>query len=257
MKSLKFYVTVATLLMSATLVSAQDTDPTEVLISKTTTWVFDDLAPIDNGDNICENETYEWEGLYFKLVNGHKFQGYNGSWSGTFSDGTEWKTTCRIRTQNITYFLADYHVARAWSEATSSTDRCIALQTSVPGTLYVAFSSVYDKSGQYLNLYNRQTLVDTKELAEANVMQELKAETDVIDEDGEGKMIGGVFYIVPEQQVWIHAIRFVADDEETTGIADLCTTNKTDGKCYNLAGQEIGNPQKGLYIKNGKKYIAR
>ena len=252
-----FMLIVASLLMPmyATTVFAQDTDPTHVYIDETKTWVFDDLAPINNGDNIFENETSEWEGLYFKLFSGHKFQGYSGNWSGTFSDRTEWKTSCRIRTQNIVDFLCDSHIARAWSNVTRYTDRCIALQTKVAGTLYVAFASVYEKAGQYMDLYNRQTLVDAKELAEKNVMQELKAHTDVIDEDGKGKMIGGVFYIVPEQQVWIYAIRFVADSN--TAIDEVNTDTSGNGNYYNLIGQEIVKPAKGLYIKDGKKYIVR
>jgi hypothetical protein len=86
-------------------------------------------------------------------------------------------------------------------------------------------------------------------------MQELKAHTDVIDEDGKGKMIGGVFYIVPEQQVWIYAIRFVADSN--TAIDEVNANTAGNGNCYNLIGQEIVKPAKGLYIKDGKKYIVR
>jgi hypothetical protein len=30
-----------------------------------------------------------------------------------------------------------------------------------------------------------------------------------------------------------------------------------DGKIYNLAGQQVNSVKKGIYIKNGKKYIAK
>ena len=30
-----------------------------------------------------------------------------------------------------------------------------------------------------------------------------------------------------------------------------------DGTIYNLKGQRVNQPQKGIYIKNGKSYIAK
>ena len=41
----------------------------------------------------------------------------------------------------------------------------------------------------------------------------------------------------------IHAVQYVKSD--------------TDGALYNLQGQRVKNPQKGIYIQNGKKYIAK
>jgi len=31
----------------------------------------------------------------------------------------------------------------------------------------------------------------------------------------------------------------------------------TDVAIYNLSGQRVVNPQKGIYIKNGRKYVIR
>lgn len=47
-------------------------------------------------------------------------------------------------------------------------------------------------------------------------------------------------------------------ENETTGINTVQGTkgSKADG-CYNLAGQRVSNPTKGLYIMNGKKYIVK
>ncbi|SFG59187.1 hypothetical protein SAMN05216383_12143 [Prevotella sp. KH2C16] len=50
---------------------------------------------------------------------------------------------------------------------------------------------------------------------------------------------------------------FVDDDSETTGISDIpaATTKANDGYYYSLDGRCVQNPQKGIYIQNGKKYI--
>ena len=45
---------------------------------------------------------------------------------------------------------------------------------------------------------------------------------------------------------------------ESTGINSLqVMTNETDGAYYNLQGMQIAQPQKGIYIKNGKKMIIK
>ncbi len=44
---------------------------------------------------------------------------------------------------------------------------------------------------------------------------------------------------------------------KTTGIQSLTTTPKVDDVIYSLSGQRVNNPQKGIYIKNGKKYIMK
>lgn len=47
-------------------------------------------------------------------------------------------------------------------------------------------------------------------------------------------------------------------ENEMTGIGNVQESkdSKADG-CYNLAGQRVSNPTKGLYIMNGKKYIVK
>jgi len=43
----------------------------------------------------------------------------------------------------------------------------------------------------------------------------------------------------------------------TTGISAATFTPSGNQPIYNLQGQRISKPKKGLYIQNGKKYIAR
>jgi len=48
------------------------------------------------------------------------------------------------------------------------------------------------------------------------------------------------------------------DASHPTGIAETMLSSKSSDKCYDLQGRCLnGKPQRGLYIKNGKKYVAR
>lgn len=51
----------------------------------------------------------------------------------------------------------------------------------------------------------------------------------------------------------------VDDFAETTGVQNVlgATTSTEDGVLYNLSGQRVCSPTKGLYIINGKKIFVR
>jgi hypothetical protein len=44
--------------------------------------------------------------------------------------------------------------------------------------------------------------------------------------------------------------------KSTSGICTINTVNTND-RIYNLQGQQIAKPQRGIYIQNGKKFIAK
>lgn len=46
-------------------------------------------------------------------------------------------------------------------------------------------------------------------------------------------------------------------DNETTGISNIKAIETSNGAFYNLAGQRIAQPTKGLYIVNGKKVVLK
>ena len=51
---------------------------------------------------------------------------------------------------------------------------------------------------------------------------------------------------------------FIALDEETTGIgATLMNSEKVNSEVYNLNGQRVAQPSKGLYIVNGRKVVIK
>ena len=49
------------------------------------------------------------------------------------------------------------------------------------------------------------------------------------------------------------------DDDETTDIENVTSDEETKDNdvYYNLNGQRVSNPQKGVYIHNGKKVIIK
>ena len=46
-------------------------------------------------------------------------------------------------------------------------------------------------------------------------------------------------------------------ESETSGISSVSTRSTKQGEFYNLAGQRVSNPTKGIYIVNGKKVIVK
>ena len=64
-------------------------------------------------------------------------------------------------------------------------------------------------------------------------------------------------YMVPEDVSGTRGIGYEFDDD-ATAIKDLMIFEDTEsGDYYNLQGQKVQNPGKGIYIKNGKKVIIR
>ena len=53
------------------------------------------------------------------------------------------------------------------------------------------------------------------------------------------------------------AREFFALDSETTSINAISNSHQTVDNCFNLAGQRVAQPKKGLYIKNGKKVVIK
>ena len=49
----------------------------------------------------------------------------------------------------------------------------------------------------------------------------------------------------------------VSKAKEVTGVKTVAAVVKNDGKYYNLRGQVVANPTKGLYIINGKKVVLK
>ena len=68
----------------------------------------------------------------------------------------------------------------------------------------------------------------------------------------------GKAYLQFDEEVAARELTFDFDSE-TTAISELTNTNLTNytNEYFNLAGQRVGNPTKGLYIVNGKKVVVK
>ena len=66
---------------------------------------------------------------------------------------------------------------------------------------------------------------------------------------------GKAYLQIPSAYVGAHEYFWFED--ETTGIETAKASQKTNGEFFNLAGQRVAQPAKGLYIVNGKKVIMK
>jgi hypothetical protein len=68
----------------------------------------------------------------------------------------------------------------------------------------------------------------------------------------------GKAYLQFDEEVAARELTFDFGSEETTGVADV-RSKMADGRSeyFNLAGQRVANPTKGLYIVNGRKVIIK
>ena len=75
--------------------------------------------------------------------------------------------------------------------------------------------------------------------------------------NGGTTVASGKAYLQLSQQASAGArvLRFA--DDETQGINAISTVKAADGAYYNLSGQRVNAPVKGLYIQNGKKMIVK
>lgn len=64
-------------------------------------------------------------------------------------------------------------------------------------------------------------------------------------------------FLYVSNETGAHSFDFISLDNETTGIETVKATQKMNGEFFNLAGQRVAQPTKGLYIVNGKKVIMK
>lgn len=70
--------------------------------------------------------------------------------------------------------------------------------------------------------------------------------------------ISAVFGFEIDNSVYVFNVTFVDVDTYDTGITTISADEtKSSGKIYDLSGRQVTNPQKGIYIQDGKKFIAK
>lgn len=71
-----------------------------------------------------------------------------------------------------------------------------------------------------------------------------------------GTLDAGKVYLDLEGVVGAHTLDIIFEESgEATGIAEVANKKAFNGEFYNLAGQKVAQPTKGLYIVNGKKVV--
>ncbi|MCI6559522.1 MAG: hypothetical protein MSA37_07895 [Prevotella sp.] len=114
------------------------------------------------------------------------------------------------------------------------------------------------------------TLVDIDPLATDATINEVTYTNYILNNGSNGigfykangkKVAAGKAYLrVPAEKVaGAKALTIVWNDGETTGIKDNYEFGimNSDAVTYDLSGRKVANPAKGLYIKNGKKFIVK
>lgn len=119
----------------------------------------------------------------------------------------------------------------------------------------VEFKGYCNGEGQtaYLSVLGTSTFNSTQYVYPDKTSSEAKSYTIALDEPVTGTL---PFKFTGDNQVVMVITLYVA----TTGIKEVhtMTLGDGDGKIYNLQGIEVKNPtQKGVYIKNGQKFIVR
>ena len=72
-----------------------------------------------------------------------------------------------------------------------------------------------------------------------------------------GTLQKGKAYLKVEGSVTAPSLGIVFDLGGTTGISATLNNERVNSEIYNLAGQRVAQPTKGLYIVNGKKVVIK
>jgi hypothetical protein len=198
-------------------------------ISENTTWDFSDL------EAGSYDHATDYNGLILRATTAtnHGITVSNGvlSIQGNQSGGVN----------NLVNFLKNNKEAA--DDLTNTTaDRCVAFNASVAGTTTATFSGASADGRKYQIFFKAMD----KDVVTEEV-QVAKAETEVSLTSTEP----GTFFISATQGYKLHSVTFSL---ASTDIKDVKSkkSNQT-GYYYNLSGQRVTNPQKGIYIYNGKK----
>ena len=171
--------------------------------------------------------------------------------SFTFSDGSKFSgqnfATLKSQSKN------DYSRQPAANEAVSEKNRLnIGFQTTVAGKIYIAFQSTSSPADDSkLRLVMNGAVVKEASLPDAAAKS---ARLDVLEYEA---MTAGTFFIDSYgASSNVFCVKFVPDG--TTGISTTSMRHDVMSHAlYNLSGQRVLKPSKGLYITNGKKVIIK
>ena len=147
---------------------------------------------------------------------------------------------CTTSTDTIVSFTMTSSIA---SEAVGDTlvGNLSTASLEVPDTCYILTSTESDgTTSYYWGKGNNNTVAQYRAYLDLGVFTEASDET------------------TAAKRGWLRMSLETDGDDGTTGIKEIATEEQSrydDDAFYNLSGVRVTNPQKGIYIRNGKKYI--
>ena len=165
-----------------------------------------------------------------------------------------------LTTANLPSGLAAYKV----TEATNSAVTLTAVNSTVAAGTGVILTGTAGES------YNIPVVATGTDISASNKLVASDGTSNVTDayvlSSGKFHPVQAAGIVIPAGKAYLpagsitssHALDIEFADGETTGIQSLeSQKNLLDGAFYNLAGQRVAQPTKGLYIVNGKKVIIK
>ena len=224
------------------------------VISEETSMGFDGET-VDNPTGLTTITNFNNTGFYLRGSNDYKIPlrvPGKDTRQFTFSDGTVYASQNFVTLQGQS--KNDYSSLPAANGGVSEASRLnIGFQTTVPGTVYVAFQSQSNPAdGSALRLVLNGNVVESASLQTAATKT---ARLDVLEYTATET---GTFFIDSyHSSSNIFYVRFVPTGESASimAVTKPQTTHHTE--VYNLNGQRVAHPVKGLYIINGKKVVIR
>lgn len=200
-------------------------------ISEAVTW---DFSGLEAG---TYDHAIDYNGLILRstTANNHSITVNNGvlSISGNINSA---KTA-----NNLEAYLADNNEA-ADNLTNTSADRCVAFNASVAGTTTATFSGASASGRKYQIFFkakDKEVQLQEIQVASAQTTISLTSEEP------------GTFFISATQGYKLHLVAFTPASTEIKTIHNSkCIMHN---EYYNLNGQRVTYPQKGIYIYNGKK----
>lgn len=147
----------------------------------------------------------------------------------------------------------------------NATDMSLALNVGAKGKLYVYLRPKnITATGRYVWIYKNGEKVLEKLGTEWTTRTytpeggEEKTEAAYELHEFDVDAAGATFFIGAHAGgVNVAAVKFVADNGSSTAISQVKSVEHADGKWHNLAGQQVAQPTKGIFIRNGKKVMVK